>query len=59
MLGRALPGEVEAVLSTHSESEVATLLSTLGCQIQPWAHDGTYTTCLRELAAAASRVGYG
>jgi hypothetical protein len=55
-LSRALPGEVEAVLRTHSETEVAALLSLLGCQIPPWANDATYTTSLRELAAAAARM---
>jgi hypothetical protein len=55
-LQRALPGEVEAVLSSHSEPELARLLFALGCQIPPWADDGTYTTSLRELAAAAARM---
>lgn len=55
-LRRQLPTEVDAVLSTHSEAELANLLADLGCQIQPWAGDHTWTSSLRELASAAAQM---
>lgn len=56
-LRRALPAEVDSVLSTHSEAELTRLLSSLGCQLTPWAEDGTYSTSLRDLAELAKQMG--
>lgn len=53
---RALPAEVEAVLQSHSEAELGELLASLGCQVLPWAEDGTYSTSLRELAGLADQM---
>jgi len=56
-LRRAIEGEIDAVLAGNSEGELGKLLVSLGCQLPPWAADGTYASSLREVAAVAARIG--
>ena len=58
-LARRVPGEVQGILATHTEAQLAELLTALGCQVAPWSADGTYRSSLEELATQAARHSKG
>jgi hypothetical protein len=58
-LAQLVPDEVKQVLATHTEDQLAELLVGLGCQVGPWAPDGTYRSSLERLASRAASLSKG
>lgn len=55
-LARALPDEIDHLMSGASEEHLAQAVADLGCQLPPCTTDQTYRSSLLELAAEARRL---